>query len=141
MLLQELKSPKTYFIVTGPLAAGKSTKAKELAKSTGLKAVGEFQSGVDIAEPKWWQELIADGDANGGSILETHFWFNGYEALDTKASLGKVIVPPKNIKVVFVIPNESDLLRQQKRRDKFSNIEDVRTEIKWYKDIKAKMGM
>ena len=135
-------------VVTGPLAAGKSTYVRELAKKLKTKAVREFPYGIDISEENWWEDLKSYADSHNTIIVEAHFDHRGLDAHDYFSRKKKElpltkphIKPPSSIKVHWVLPTLEQLHKQQKGRDPFETKEFAEYCLAYYKTLQEKMQL
>lgn len=126
-------------VVTGPCASGKSTFKKKIAKKLGTRSVPEFAFGVDVAEPKWWGDLIAFAARRKTIVVETHFLYRGLDSDDTSKSIGKVLKPPKNVKVYIVLPSVKELARREKERGTYIDRTTTIRDYQWYKSVAKQM--
>ena len=135
MRLLELKAPKKYVVITGPLSAGKSTLKKSLCATLKVPFVDELQYGVDVSKPEWWKVITDYADENKTSVVEVHFAYDGKDHIDYDAKLGKIPTAPSNIEIHVVLPNPKELQRRQKLIDKYSTLEGAKKELDWYKGV------
>lgn len=136
---QHTAVPPILHIVTGPCASGKSTFKKKLAKKLGTRSVPEFAFGVDVVEPKWWEDLIVFATQRKTIVVETHFLYRGLDPDDTSKPIGKVLKPPKNVKVYIVLPSVKELARREKERGTYIGRTTTIRDYQWYKSIAKQM--
>lgn len=134
----ENKKQSIFHVITGPLATGKSTFKKKLTKELKTPIREEYQLGVDISKANWWEELIEYAEDEKTKVVETHMNYKGYDAFDG-VKIGKVKIPPSNIKIYVVLPDIKTLFKRQKSRDKYTTIETTKEEYEWYKSILKQM--
>lgn len=132
VLLDTTKLIKLH-IITGPLASGKSTYKRKLVKKLKTTFSPEFPFGVDVADPKWWEELLFYAKKHNTSVVETHIDYNMRDSEDGADFLGKIIQPPDFIKFHIMFPKIKELFKRQKKRDKYTEIEDTKKDYEWYK--------
>jgi len=119
-------------IITGPYAAGKSTFKKLLATELKLSIASEYPYGIDVSKVGWWKDLEAYAKDEKTAVVEVHFEYNGKDSGDRNAIMGNIPRPPKHINVFVVLPNEEELFRQQKSRDKYADILLSQLDHAWY---------
>jgi hypothetical protein len=124
----------TLVIITGPLAAGKSTLMKKLGCN-----VGEMQQGVDVAKPNWWEKVERFAAIHDTCTVETHLDSEGRDAVDGYNDNWlptKAIRPPARIKIVFVLPDLDVLFKRQLNRDYMTTKADSAFNLQWYERLR-----
>ena len=140
-----LKKHKVLHVVTGPLAAGKSTYAHRFAEELGTIDAGEYQLGVDISEDLWWEDLEYYAETHGTIIVEVHFEHKGKDVVDhcSKKKLpteAPHIKPPDHVWIHWLLPEVDQLFKQQKARDRCAFKEDAEFDLQYYKVLREKMA-
>jgi hypothetical protein len=132
------ESPIIY-VITGPLASGKSTYKKKLCAQLKTKVVSELQFGIDAAVANWWLPILIFAKQHNTKVVETHISFAGKDHIDFGAKLGVITKPPKNIKFTVLLPNAKTLLKRQLTRDKYSDLKGAEEELAWYSSVAKKL--
>lgn len=123
-----------FYVITGPLASGKSTFKYALCEKLKTGAVSEYPFGIDIDKPDWWNKLISYVGKRS-KVIETHFCCGGKDSCDNGAELVNLIIPPAFIKIYVVLPDVNVLLKQQLERDSLTSLSETEIDHKWYMDI------
>lgn len=129
---------KITHVVSGPLSAGKSTYVRMLSKKLKLPMRLEFQSGVSVTEPAWW-EILTETES---VVTETHMSYDQVDSLDYSIGrdvilcMSRVIVPPSHIKLYFILP-KSSVLKKRMMEDYPDPIDvpdnnELKKYLEWY---------
>ncbi len=109
---------KNYLIITGCYGAGKTTLKKRLSKYLNEPNIAkEYFDRVEITEPDCWDKIIEYAKNNDVSIVETHINYQGKKPKEfVEIDKEKVVMPPKNVKIVYKIPDIEIIKDHLKKR-------------------------
>jgi len=132
------------YLITGPTAAGKSTFRKSKTKFF----VDEYPYDVDITKKNWWTKLFKYATKYKTNIIETHLLyqknFNYWCVFDDKKlpeDFGsRVIIPPENVVIYWIIPPFKRFYQQIKRRGWGVTVKKAKCEYNYYDILRKAMG-
>ena len=128
-------SIKSIIVVTGPLAAGKTTYSNIVARELNIPYVGEIQFGVDTTDPEWSDLIIAFAENHHTRLVETHLNHGQYDAGDQDFVIGKIEPPSNRLEFHLILPTPHELFNRYKQRDRYYSIKEAQRDIEYYQQI------